>query len=126
MGSERQARWKKDHRERGLCTCCSRPTWKTGLCFRHHLSRAVSKAGLRKIKFSDPAAWNAFAVGMEARYHRIVTDEGFAVKALNEVEEVIDGAKFPWARGRARTKLMEIVAAYDDAAIREVFQREGK
>lgn len=118
----RQSLWQQEHAEAGLCGKCSRPLFKAGRCFRHSLTTALARRGILTLAKRNRTKFERFAAGMQARYERIVKDEGFAVDALREPEVVVDLVGFVWATGRERKKLLEVIAKFDDLAIRERFR----
>ena len=110
-----------EKRKEGLCDSCARPVYSKRKCFRCDLVRAFAKRGLSKYRLRSKAAWERFVVGMAARYTRILEDEGFAVDAIREPQEVIRLSGMTWATGRNRRKVLEVIAQYDDRAIRKRF-----
>ena len=111
-----------EHRKAGLCDSCTRPVWRDRKCFRCDLVRAFSKRGLSTYRLRGKKAWNLFVVGMAARHERILHGEGFAVEAIRTPGDVIDLAGMKWAaRGTLRKKVLEVIAQYDDHAIRRRF-----
>lgn len=123
--ASRQAAWAAEHRAAGLCVRDSRAAWKSNLCFECHLKMQFKKRGLLERVKKDKKAWAALVAGMFTRYNRIVQDEGFAVDALMAPEKVIAAAGFDWAKYKAKKQVLEVVAHFDDKAIRERFVKEG-
>jgi len=110
-----------EKRKEGLCDSCTRPVYSKRKCFRCDLVRAFAKRGLARYRVRNRTAWNIFVVGMAARHERILHDEGFAVDAIREPGRMIDLSGMTWARGRVRKKVLEVIAQYDDRAIRRRF-----
>jgi len=110
-----------EKRKEGLCDSCSRPVFASQKCFRCDLVRAFAKRGLSKYRLRNKRAWNNFVVGMAARYERILQDEGFAVDAIREPERMITLSGMTWAEGRPKKKVLEVIAQFDDRAIRRRF-----
>ena len=119
--STRQTQRILEKRKLGLCDSCPRPVWRDRKCFRCDLVRAFAKRGLSRYRLRKPRAWNLFVVGMAARMERILNDEGFAVDAIREPERMIELSEMTWAKGRLKKKVLEIIAQYDDTAIRKRF-----
>jgi len=111
----------KENRKKGLCDSCPRPVYSKRKCFRCDLVRAFAKRGLGRYRLRSKPAWERFVVGMAARHERILHDEGFAVDAIREPQEVIRLSGMTWATGRNKRKVLEIIAVYDDRAIRKRF-----
>jgi hypothetical protein len=119
----RQAEWAKAHRKSGLCTRDSRPAWKGGLCFQCALVVEFSKRGMLAEAKRHGPSWRKFVAGMAARYERILKVEGFAVDAVMGPELVIaESGMGIWAKYKERKKVLEIIARFDDRAIRERFR----
>lgn len=121
----RQTEWQRERRAEGVCFRCRGEVFKQGMCFRCHLTVRMRDRGISsKMVRRTQKAYETFVAGLYARYRRILEDEGFALNAITEPEAVLEAAAFPWARGRLKTKMLAVIAHYDDAALRERFSEE--
>ena len=116
-----QAIKQKERRDQGVCYRCGREVFNAGQCFRCTLARKFAKRGLTGHRKRTVRAWELFVNGMSARYARILNDEGFAVDALRDPENIIGLARLNWAKGRLRKKVLEVISEMDDHAIRRRF-----
>lgn len=118
----RQRQTQLAHRALGLCEGCSAAVWEARRCFRCAVNYRANKMGLSAQRRRAPRAWATFVAGLEARYTKILYEEGFAVDAFKAPQALV--AVLPWAKYRLKKRVLEIVSLFDDRAIRKRFQGE--
>ena len=123
-GRTRQRKYQIRHKDAGLCQRCTRPMWKGSHCFRCHLRMALSKARLLGEATKVKKSWELFVICMMARHERILHDEGFAVDIIAPSVLIDTVGWHDWCKGRAKKKVMRIINAFDDFAIRKRFSGE--